>query len=100
MNHSTRIVPALTLALALVGCSTMGHSDQDTNGKSGEMHQAEAPRTERSSADSPANCAPDRIGSAAGQGSDCRNETGGATSTPPDSSNSNDTNVPTTPPPR
>lgn len=96
MNRSTTIVPTLALVLALGGCSLMRHSDNAN--ESGDMHQADASKVQ--SGDAQADCAPDKIGSAAGQGSNCRHGTGGATSTPPDSSNSNDPNAPTSSPPR
>jgi hypothetical protein len=95
MNPSSKILAAFAAALAICGCSTT-QSDRDSNASGGGMHRAEAmPST---SGDSSVNCAPDKIGSAAGQGSDCRHGTGGATSTPPDSSSSNDPNAPTSPP--
>jgi hypothetical protein len=96
MHHSISIVPALALVLACAGCSSMGHSDQSAD--SAKMHQADSSGSQAPTGDEPVNCAPDKIGSAAGQGSNCRHGTGGAASTPPDSSNSNDPNAPTTPP--
>jgi hypothetical protein len=96
MKNSMRLVPALALVLAVGGCSMMGHSDQDRSGSSSSMHRADA--TQPANSDPNANCAPDTIGSAAGQGSDCRHGTGGAATTPPDSSNSNEPNAPTSPP--
>lgn len=98
MHHSTNIVPALALVLACAGCSSMGHSDQSASGSSSSMHRADAGGSQAPTGDEPVNCAPDKIGSAAGQGSNCRHGTGGATSTPPDASNSNDPNAPTSPP--
>ena len=97
MHKSTSIVPALALALACTGCSLMGHSDQSANQTGTRTHQAQADES-RPTGDEPVNCAPDKIGSAAGQGSNCRHGTGGAASTPPDSSSSNDPNAPTSPP--
>jgi hypothetical protein len=97
MHHSTSILPALALVLACAGCSSMGHSDQSANQAGASTHRAVA-RDSRPTGDEPVNCAPDKIGSAAGQGSNCRHGTGGAASTPPDSSNSNDPNAPTSPP--
>jgi hypothetical protein len=97
MHRPIGVVPAFALALALGACSSMGQSDHQGSGPDG-MHRAEASETAPDNGDSAANCAPDRIGAAAGQGSDCRHGTGGATSTPPDSSNSNDPKAPTTPP--
>ncbi len=98
MHHSIRIVPALALALAFTGCSLMGHSDQSANGASQPLHRADSSGSQAPTGDEPVNCAPDTIGAAAGQGSNCRHGTGGAASTPPDSSNSNDPNAPTSPP--
>jgi hypothetical protein len=98
MHPFIRIVPALALVLACTGCSLMGHSDQSTNGSDTAVHQANSSGSQAPTGDEAVNCAPDKIGSAAGQGSNCRHGTGGAASTPPDSSNSNDPNAPTAPP--
>lgn len=98
MHHSISIVPALALVLACAGCSSMGHSDQSANGAGAGMHRADSGGSQAPTGDEAVNCAPDKIGSAAGQGSNCRHGTGGAASTPPDSSNSNDPNAPTSPP--
>src|SRR3569833_1987240 len=98
MIHSIRIFPALGLARVLGGCSLMRPSDHDSNGNGNGMHRADATGSEPARTDPSDNCPPDKIGSGAGQGSDCRHGTGGATSTPPDSSNSNDPHTPTTPP--
>jgi len=89
-----QLLPALTLALALGGCSLMRSPHHESNAND-NMHRAEATQP---TGDEPVNCAPDRIGAAAGQGSNCRHGTGGAVSTPPDSSSSNEHNTPTTPP--
>ena len=75
MKQLIRIVPAAALVFIFGGCSSMNH---DTSGSESQMHRADA------------NCPPDKVGSAAGQGTNCRNDTGGASSTPSDSSNSNE----------
>ena len=92
MNPLFKTLSAFAILLAAAGCSTT----QSDHGSSRGMRQAEA--TQSPDADENVNCAPGKIGAAAGQGSDCRHGTGGAASTPPDSSSSNDPNAPTSPP--
>lgn len=98
MHRSINIVPALALVLACGGCSLMRHPDQNANGAGTGMHRADSSGSQAPTGDEAVNCAPDKIGSAAGQGSNCRHGTGGAASTPPDSSSSNNPNTPTSPP--
>jgi len=94
MHHSIKILSAFAALVIATGCTT---TEPDRGTDSSGMHRADS--TQAPTGDEPVNCAPDKIGSAAGQGSDCRHGTGGATSTPPDSSSSNNPDASTSSPP-
>jgi hypothetical protein len=98
-------LPLMTaLGISLAGCSMMKSPDTESSGTNGTMHRADAGTT-APARQSSGKCAPDKVGDAAGQGSDCSDtstsgsRSGGANPTPPDSSSSNDPNASSTAPP-